>query len=767
MQGGEGGNPYFESWIESEQLEMSSGPFKASGPISWAMYFMRKGRNSNALFECERGTVEIGNNNFMYLHYDYANKLSWPAFLRCPLPVKARRCREIHSQRIILSQCKRVLDSGRVLSLYTALCSVLELSERTFLDSYRLKAKALASASESAARLEPWIPILTERVFKRYQMVFLWDAKYEPAPGRRFTPPSTTLSSGKMNEGLPLGAQESSGAALVGKLRMADRSMVEVLSDHPGELVRTDSPNFLCSVLPTHWRCNKTLPIAFKNYSAELRNATAAIKNQVARFNDLRFVGRSGRGKSFTLTITVFTNPPQVATYQRAIKITVDGPREPRPRITLCSRVGGRGGSIPRWSVIPVGNPSDGATPHILGLSGGMRWPRLQSAQTRSLISAGLPLLACAPTTARMSAADAAAASFLFLSVCLFLSSPVIINPTVLSMCEKPDEAVKPGALAFSEQLRRSAMRCSPHHGPAPNPRPALNTPPFSSPAHSQISDGRKVCVRENDRKTSTLQMRNEEEAERRKEEITRPEPGEEGRKRGGFWGAWQRAALWLHLKRAAHSLAAMQTSPSWSYEQSYPYLGPISTPAVHPTTPISPSRNAIHCPDLTAFTDPRVGLERSFPSLPSLPDGRFSDPRVPYPTGAFTYTPTPVTNAIGIGMSAMTSPAGRYHTYLPPAYPAGSSQAQAGAFQAGSSPYHLYYSSAAGSYQFSMMPGGGGGGGERSPPRILPPCTNASTGSALLHPSLPNQSEVVVEAEGSHSSSPTSMSVEAVWRPY
>lgn len=67
-----------------------------------------------------------------------------------------------------------------------------------------------------------------------------------------------------MSEGLPLGAQEGNGAALVGKLRMADRSMVEVLSDHPGELVRTDSPNFLCSVLPTHWRCNKTLPIAFK-----------------------------------------------------------------------------------------------------------------------------------------------------------------------------------------------------------------------------------------------------------------------------------------------------------------------------------------------------------------------------------------------------------------------------------------------------------------------------------------------------------------------
>lgn len=164
-------------------------------------------------------------------------------------------------------------------------------------------------------------------------------------------------------------------------------------------------------------------------------------------------------------------------------------------------------------------------------------------------------------------------------------------------------------------------------------------------------------------------------------------------------------------------------------------------------------------------FSDPRVGLERPFSSIPSLPDNRFTDPRVPYPTAAFTYTPTPVTNAIGIGMSAMTAPTGRYHTYLPPPYPAGSSQGQSGHFQASTSPYHLYYSSATGSYQFSMM--SGGGGGDRSPPRILPPCTSASTGSALLHPSLPNQNDIVVEAEESHSSSPTSMSAEAVWRPY
>ncbi|XP_024918146.1 runt-related transcription factor 1 isoform X4 [Cynoglossus semilaevis] len=418
-------------------------------------------------------------------------------------------------------------------------------------------------------------------------MVFLWDAKYDPAPGRRYTPPSTTLGSGgKMAEALPLGAQEAAGgAALVGKLRIAERGMVEVISDHPGELVKTDSPNFLCSVLPTHWRCNKTLPIAFKvvalgeipdgtlvtvmagndeNYSAELRNATAAIKSQVARFNDLRFVGRSGRGKSFTLTITVFTNPPQVATYQRAIKITVDGPREPR------------------------------------------------------------------------------------------------------------------------------------------------------------------------------------------------------------------------HTRQ-------MQSSPSWSYDQSYPYLGQITTPSVHSANPLSPGRSSLSDlssrltgPDLTAFSDPRMTLERSFTSLPSLSDSRFPDPRVHYSPTAAAFTYAPSHNAVSNGALGLTmatamasSPAGRYHTYLPPPYPANTPhQAQNGPFQSTSSPYHLYYSTAAGSYQFSMMAGGGAGGSgsdSRSPPRILPPCTNASTGSSLLHPSLPSQNEGVgVEVESSHSSSPTNMAAaEAVWRPY
>ncbi|XP_075210247.1 uncharacterized protein LOC142317574 [Lycorma delicatula] len=138
---------------------------------------------------------------------------------------------------------------------------------------------------------------------------------------------------------------------------LAERTLGDFLSEHPGELVRTGSPHFVCTVLPPHWRSNKTLPVAFKvvalgdvmdgtvvtvragndeNYCAELRNCTAVMKNQVAKFNDLRFVGRSGRGKSFTLTITVSSSPPQVATYTKAIKVTVDGPREPRSKTMFC-----------------------------------------------------------------------------------------------------------------------------------------------------------------------------------------------------------------------------------------------------------------------------------------------------------------------------------------------------------------------------------------------------------------------------------------------
>ncbi|XP_071782266.2 runt-related transcription factor 2 [Centroberyx gerrardi] len=130
------------------------------------------------------------------------------------------------------------------------------------------------------------------------------------------------------------------------------RSLPQRGTAPPRGLVQTDSPNFLCSSLPQHWRCNKTLPRAFSvialgddvadgvvvmvmagnddNSSAELRNATATMKQGHAHFNDLRFIGRSGRGKSFSLSINVLTTPPQIATLQRAIKVTVDGPRLPR-----------------------------------------------------------------------------------------------------------------------------------------------------------------------------------------------------------------------------------------------------------------------------------------------------------------------------------------------------------------------------------------------------------------------------------------------------
>lgn len=96
------------------------------------------------------------------------------------------------------------------------------------------------------------------------------------------------------------------------------------LEANAGELVKTGSPCFVCTALPSHWRSNKTLPVTFRvlclgdvpdgtpvtvkagndeNYCGELRNATSMFKNREAKFNDLRFVGRSGRGKWKFLTL--------------------------------------------------------------------------------------------------------------------------------------------------------------------------------------------------------------------------------------------------------------------------------------------------------------------------------------------------------------------------------------------------------------------------------------------------------------------------------
>ncbi|XP_061756965.1 runt-related transcription factor 2b isoform X1 [Nerophis ophidion] len=451
------------------------------------------------------------------------------------------------------------------------------------------------------------------------QQNFFWD----PSASRRFSPPSNSLQSvpGKMTDVSSPGAGQPDAAATVPRLRAHEnRSMAEIIADHPAELVRTDSPNFLCSVLPSHWRCNKTLPVAFKvvalgdipdgtvvtvmagndeNYSAELRNASGVMKNQVARFNDLRFVGRSGRGKSFTLTITVFTNPPQVATYHRAIKVTVDGPREPR-----------------------------------------RHRQKLEDAPKSGLFSDRL------------------------------------------------------------SELERMRVRVT---VPAQAARPALATAAntFNPQGQTQLTDPRQS-----------------------------------------------------------------QSSPPWSYEQTYPsYLSPMASPSVHSTTPLSSSRGT----GLPAISDvprrltgssdlsPFPGqFERQFPGLSSLTESRFSSPRMHYPA-TFTYTP-PVTSAMSLGGA-------HYHTYLPPPYP-GSTQSQSGPFQTSSTPY-LYYGASSGSYQISMVPGG-----DRSPSRMVPPCTSASTGTTLVNPNLPGQTEGGVDGDGSHSNSPTVLNPggrmdEAVWRPY
>lgn len=98
----------------------------------------------------------------------------------------------------------------------------------------------------------------------------------------------------------------------------AEYTLRRALHEHAGDLVVTGSPHLLCSSLPKHWRSNKSLPTPFRVVSlipvpdgtrvvlsagneerpfAELKNAVAVMQNQEARFNDLRFLGRSGRGE--------------------------------------------------------------------------------------------------------------------------------------------------------------------------------------------------------------------------------------------------------------------------------------------------------------------------------------------------------------------------------------------------------------------------------------------------------------------------------------
>ncbi|EHB08878.1 Runt-related transcription factor 3 [Heterocephalus glaber] len=174
---------------------------------------------------------------------------------------------------------------------------------------------------------------------------------------------------------------------------------------------------------------------------------------------------------------------------------------------------------------------------------------------------------------------------------------------------------------------------------------------------------------------------------------------------------------------------------------------------------------------DLNPFSDPRQ-FDRSF----TLTESRFPDPRMHYPgamSAAFPYSATPSGTSIGgLSVTGMPATSRFHHTYLPPPYP-GAAQSQSGPFQANPAPYHLYYGASSGSYQFSMVAGGGSGGGERSPTRMLTSCPSSTVSVAtgnLMNPSL-GQGDGV-EADGSHSNSPTALSTpgrmdEAVWRPY
>lgn len=114
----------------------------------------------------------------------------------------------------------------------------------------------------------------------------------------------------------------------------------------------TDNPAVKCTKLPEFIRAKKQLDISFcvfvpngyvpdgtriavfagnlKNPCAELRNNVSQVWNGVARFDDLRFLGKSGRGTRFNVYIRFETSPFKEAVYWNAIKVTVDGPRPPR-----------------------------------------------------------------------------------------------------------------------------------------------------------------------------------------------------------------------------------------------------------------------------------------------------------------------------------------------------------------------------------------------------------------------------------------------------
>ncbi|KAG1950532.1 runt-related transcription factor [Pimephales promelas] len=213
------------------------------------------------------------------------------------------------------------------------------------------------------------------------------------------------------------------------------------------------------------------------------------------------------------------------------------------------------------------------------------------------------------------------------------------------------------------------------------------------------------------------------------------------------------------------------------SHQSHYSPSSTTQIPGLWPDQMDAPALKTCKVEDDLRWSGSELFQQRtSFPSLSPLTAPRFSDSHMHYP-GPFSYSANPSGTGIG-GLSVAGMPtSSRYHTYLPPPYPG--NQNQNSHFQTNSSPYHLYYGTGSGSYQFSMVPtGGAGSGGDRSPTRMLTSCTaaggagvTAGGNNSLLNASLGNQSDGV-DADGSHSNSPTAMSAstridESVWRPY
>ncbi|KAI6220258.1 hypothetical protein M3Y95_01065900 [Aphelenchoides besseyi] len=176
---------------------------------------------------------------------------------------------------------------------------------------------------------------------------------------------------------------------------------------------KTASPDVFCSTLPSHWRSNKSLPCPFtvlvlypvpdgtkvtisagneENACADIKNNVTEMTAQMARFSDLRFVGKSGRGKNFNLTITIHSQPlKEVAVVTGIIKVTVDGPRDSRnPNKTLIGDVRKRCAPGPLEAMAMGFSPLFAAAAHAI------KQPRFSAPQSSPQTAISPQLLALA-----------------------------------------------------------------------------------------------------------------------------------------------------------------------------------------------------------------------------------------------------------------------------------------------------------------------------------------------------------------------------------